>query len=80
MKHLMHMAGRAKAMLALFALGAALLPASAAAGLHFAEFRGVPEHLGARSLLVDAEWFWAGLLLLAVVVSLWVFYWRDRSK
>lgn len=78
MKRLMQVAGRAKAVLVLLAAGTASLPASA--GLHFAELRGVPEHLGVRSLSVDAEWFWASLLLLAVVVSLWFFHWRDRSK
>ena len=57
-----------------------LLSGAANAGMPFAELRGVPEHLGAHSLAVDPDWLWAALLLLAVIVSLWVFHRRDRSK
>lgn len=58
----------------------AALPAAANADMQFAELRGVPEQLGAHTLAICLDWFWAPLLLLAVVVTLWVFHRRDRSK
>ena len=65
---------------ATFTLLLAALPATANAGMQFTELRGVAEHLGAHSLAIDLDWFWGTLLLLAVVVTLWVFHRRDRSK
>lgn len=58
----------------------ATLPGVAQARMQFTELRGVPEHLGAHNLALDLDWFWATLLLLAVVVTLWLFHRRDRSK
>lgn len=65
---------------AALALLLAILPGVAQAHMQFTELRGVAEHLGAHNMAVDVDWFWATLLLLAVVVTLWAFHRRDRSK
>ena len=57
-----------------------MAPGAAVADAQFAEFRGVPEQLAARTLAIDCGWFWVALLLLAVVVMLWAYHRRDRSK
>ena len=59
---------------------AALGPISASAGVALAELHGVPEQLGAHRLAVDGDELWALVLLVGVVVTLWIFHRKDRSK
>ena len=65
---------------AFFGVLAALGPISAFAGVSLAELHGVPEQLGAHRLAVDGDELWALGLLIGVVVTLWVFHRKDRSK
>lgn len=59
---------------------AAFGPMSASAGVALAELHGVAEQLGSHRLAVDGDELWALLLLVGVVVTLWVFHRKDRSK
>ena len=65
---------------AIFGLVASLCAFGASAGVSLAELHGVPEQLGAHRLAVDGDELWALVLLVAVVVTLWVFHRKDRSK
>ena len=62
------------------ALFGALAATTASAGLALPELHGVPEQLGAQRIAVDGDELWALVLLVGVVVTLWVFHRKDRSK
>ena len=63
-----------------FGFLAALGPVSSFAGVALPELHGVPEQVGAHRIAVDGDELWALVLLVGVVVTLWVFHRKDRSK
>jgi hypothetical protein len=66
--------------LALAGLFAALTAFGASASVALPELHGVAEQLGAHRLAVDGDELWALVLLIAVVVTLWIFHRKDRGK